>query len=59
MRGKMSKFKLSRKLLIPLLAILVIVPVISADVIYYYQGNINVYATSPPIQLAVGPNGNV
>ena len=54
----MSKSKLSKKLLIPLLAILVIAPVITADVIYYYQGTINVYTTSSPIQLAVGPNGN-
>ena len=54
----MSKFKLSRKLLIPLLAILVIAPVITADVIYYYQGTINVYTTSSPIQLTAGPNGD-
>lgn len=54
----MSKFKLNRKLLIPLLAILVIAPVITADVIYYYQGTINVYTTSQAIKLGLGPNYN-
>lgn len=34
-------------------------PVVTADVIYYYQGQINVYATSSPITIAVGPNGMV
>ena len=55
----MSKFKLNRKLLIPLLAILVIAPVITADVIYYYQGTINVYTTSAGLVIQIGPNGRV
>ena len=53
----MSKSKLSKKLLIPLLAILVIAPVITADVIYYYQGTINVYTTSAGLIIQIGPNG--
>ena len=55
----MSKFKLSRKLLIPLLTILVIAPVITADVIYYYQGTINVYTTSAGLIIELGPNHSV
>ena len=55
----MSKFKLSKKLLIPLLAILFIAPVITADVIYYYQGTINVYTTSAGLIIQIGPNGRV
>ncbi|MEM4086346.1 MAG: hypothetical protein QXR34_08315 [Saccharolobus sp.] len=35
---------------------MVIAPVITADVIYYYQGTINVYTTSAGLIIEVGPN---
>lgn len=48
-----------RRLIVPLIILLALVPVITADVIYYYQGTINVSTTSQPLSLATGPNGNV
>ncbi|QGA53922.1 hypothetical protein GFS03_04690 [Sulfolobus sp. E5-1-F] len=51
--------KLSRKILIPLLLVAFIIPVVTADVIYYYSGTINVNTTSSPITITPGPNGNV
>ncbi|AEB95141.1 conserved hypothetical protein [Metallosphaera cuprina Ar-4] len=48
-----------RKLLVPLLFLTFLLPIVSADVIYFYQGTINVSTTQSPITLAVGPNGNV
>ncbi|WP_048057502.1 hypothetical protein [Metallosphaera cuprina] len=61
----MNKMSLSsllrgkRKLLVPLLFLTFLLPIVSADVIYFYQGTINVSTTQSPITLAVGPNGNV
>ncbi|MEM0290239.1 MAG: hypothetical protein QXD10_10015 [Metallosphaera sp.] len=61
----MNKMSLSsilrgkRKLLVPLLFLTFLLPIVSADVIYFYQGTINVSTTQSPIILAVGPNGNV
>ncbi|ARM76744.1 hypothetical protein [Acidianus manzaensis] len=48
-----------RKLLIPLLILAFIIPVITADVIYYYSGVISVTTTSSPLTLSTGPNGVV
>ncbi len=52
----MSRFS-KRKILIPLLVLAAIIPVVAADVIYYYSGVVNVYSTSSPITISVGPNG--
>jgi len=52
--------KFGRKLLIPLLLLMAIVPVGLAEVVYLFQGNITVYTTSQPLQFVYGsdaPNG--
>jgi hypothetical protein len=48
-----------RKILIPLLILAAIIPVVAADVIYYYSGTLDVTATSSPMTLSPGPNGVV
>ncbi len=48
-----------KRYLIPLIVILAILPVVTADVIYYYQEQICVYTTSSPITISTGPNGVV
>ncbi|AWR97945.1 hypothetical protein DFR86_10635 [Acidianus sulfidivorans JP7] len=48
-----------RKILIPLLILAFAIPIVTADVIYYYSGVINVTTTSSPIGISTGPNGVV
>jgi len=52
--------KFGRKLLIPLLLLMAIVPVGLAEVVYLFQGSITVNTTSQPLQFVYGsdaPNG--
>jgi len=55
----MRKLNISRRILIPILVLVAIVPVVAADVIYYYSGVVNIYSTSSPLTISVGPNGVV
>lgn len=55
----MGKIFINRKVLIPILILAAIVPVVAADVIYYYSGVVNVYSTASPLIIKPGPNGVV
>lgn len=52
------RFDKKKILGISALLVALITPLVMADVIYFYTGTINVATTTPPISLAVGPNGN-
>ncbi|ALU29226.1 hypothetical protein [Sulfolobus acidocaldarius] len=47
-----------RLLLLSVFLVSVFVPVLVADVIYYYQGQITVGNVAPPMYFAIQPNGN-
>ncbi|AHC52424.1 hypothetical protein SUSAZ_02075 [Sulfolobus acidocaldarius SUSAZ] len=47
-----------RLLLLSVFLVSVFVPVLVADVIYYYQGQITVNTTTPPMYFATQPGGN-
>ncbi|WP_150111347.1 hypothetical protein [Candidatus Acidianus copahuensis] len=47
----------SKKIIIALVFLAALIPVVTADVIYYYSGSISVSTVSSPLTLAVGPNG--
>lgn len=51
---KRLNFGSRRKLLIPLLLVLAIIPVGMAEVVYFFQGTINVNTTAQPIQFVYG-----
>lgn len=44
--------------IIGLVLAVALVPVLVADVMYFYQGTINVVSTSQPLIFGYGPNGN-
>ncbi|NON63184.1 hypothetical protein [Acidianus sp. RZ1] len=48
----------SKKIIIALVFLAALIPVVTADVIYYYSGSISVSTVSSPLTLSVGPNGN-
>ncbi|BDC17213.1 hypothetical protein [Acidianus sp. HS-5] len=51
--------KLNKKVLLTLIFLSALIPVVAADVIYYYSGSITVKTTAMPIKLEVGSNGCV
>ncbi|PVU75045.1 hypothetical protein DDW13_05535, partial [Acidianus hospitalis] len=51
--------RINKKVLLTLVFLSALIPVVAADVIYYYHGSVTVYTTTMPIQLKCGPNGNV
>jgi hypothetical protein len=51
--------RINKKVLLTLVFLSALIPVVAADVIYYYHGSVTVSTTAMPIQLKCGPNGNV
>jgi hypothetical protein len=51
--------RINKKVLLTLEFLSALIPVVAADVIYYYHGSVTVYTTTMPIQLKCGHNGNV
>jgi len=51
--------RINKKVLLTLVFLSALIPVVAADVIYYYHGSVTVCTTAMPIQLNCGPNGNV
>jgi len=49
--------RINKKVLLTLVFLSALIPVVAADVIYYYHGSVTVYTTTMPIELKVGPNG--
>ncbi|AEE94445.1 conserved hypothetical protein [Acidianus hospitalis W1] len=50
--------RINKKVLLTLVFLSALIPVVAADVIYYYQGSVKVCKTAMPIELQVGPNGD-
>lgn len=50
--------RINKKVLLTLIFLSALIPVVAADVIYYYHGSITVCTTAMPIKLNVGPNGD-